>query len=116
MPQNGINHPGVTALAQAFAINPLLRVINLNDNTFTEKGAMAMAKVRGVQQGRVGRGGRHWWLSLPWTRRQVAALPAARPPGMYPVASATCTRPEWGICHPGAWALGAALRVRAAPS
>ena len=54
MPQNGINHPGVTALAQAFAINPLLRVINLNDNTFTEKGAMAMAKVRGAQQGRSG--------------------------------------------------------------
>lgn len=46
MPQNGINHPGITALAQAFAINPLLRVINLNDNTFTEKGAVAMAKVR----------------------------------------------------------------------
>ena len=54
MPQNGINHPGVTALAQAFAINPLLRVINLNDNTFTEKGAVAMAKVREVQQGRSG--------------------------------------------------------------
>lgn len=53
MPQNGINHPGVTALAQAFAINPLLRVINLNDNTFTEKGAVAMAKVRRVQQGQV---------------------------------------------------------------
>lgn len=57
MPQNGINHPGITALAQAFAINPLLRVINLNDNTFTEKGAMAMAKVRRVQQGQVG----PWW-------------------------------------------------------
>lgn len=54
MPQNGINHPGITALAQAFAINPLLRVINLNDNTFTEKGAVAMAKVRPVQQGQVG--------------------------------------------------------------
>ena len=54
MPQNGINHPGVTALAQAFAINPLLRVINLNDNTFTEKGAVAMAKVRGARQGRSG--------------------------------------------------------------
>lgn len=50
MPQNGINHPGITALAQAFAINPLLRVINLNDNTFTEKGAVAMAKVRRVVQ------------------------------------------------------------------
>lgn len=45
MPQNGINHPGITALAQAFAINPLLKVINLNDNTFTEKGAVAMAEV-----------------------------------------------------------------------
>lgn len=56
MPQNGINHPGVTALAQAFAINPLLRVINLNDNTFTEKGAVAMAKVRRVWQGQVGPG------------------------------------------------------------
>ncbi|PNJ37479.1 RANGAP1 isoform 7, partial [Pongo abelii] len=44
MPQNGINHPGITALAQAFAVNPLLRVINLNDNTFTEKGAVAMAE------------------------------------------------------------------------
>ncbi|XP_035759196.1 ran GTPase-activating protein 1 isoform X2 [Egretta garzetta] len=44
MPQNGINHPGITALAQAFAINPLLKVINLNDNTFTEKGAVAMAE------------------------------------------------------------------------
>lgn len=50
MPQNGINHPGVTALAQAFAINPLLRVINLNDNTFTEKGGVAMAEVRRVFQ------------------------------------------------------------------
>lgn len=46
MPQNGINHPGITALSQAFAINPLLRVINLNDNTFTEKGGLAMAEVR----------------------------------------------------------------------
>lgn len=45
MPQNGINHPGITALAEAFAVNPLLRVINLNDNTFTEKGAVAMAEV-----------------------------------------------------------------------
>lgn len=53
MPQNGINHPGVTALAQAFAINPLLRIINLNDNTFTEKGAVAMAQVRLVRQGQV---------------------------------------------------------------
>uniref|UniRef100_A0A2K5CDZ8 Ran GTPase-activating protein 1 n=1 Tax=Aotus nancymaae TaxID=37293 RepID=A0A2K5CDZ8_AOTNA len=43
MPQNGINHPGVTALAQAFAVNPLRQVINLN-NTFTEKGTVAVAE------------------------------------------------------------------------
>lgn len=45
MPQNRINHPGVMALAQAFAINPLLWVINLNDNTFIEKGEVAMAEI-----------------------------------------------------------------------
>lgn len=50
MPQNGINHPGITALAQAFAINSLLKVINLNDNTFTEKGAVAMAEVSCYKQ------------------------------------------------------------------
>ncbi|KAL1763874.1 ran GTPase-activating protein 1, partial [Sigmodon hispidus] len=44
MPQNGINHPGIMALAQAFSINLLLRYMNLNDNTFTEKGAVAMAE------------------------------------------------------------------------
>lgn len=49
MPQNGINHPGITALAQAFAVNPLLRVINLNDNTFTGKGAVAMAEVSALK-------------------------------------------------------------------
>lgn len=45
MPQNGINHPGVTALATAMQHNPGLRILNLNDNTFTEKGAVAMAQV-----------------------------------------------------------------------
>lgn len=65
MPQNGINHPGVTALAQAFAINPLLRIINLNDNTFTEKGGVAMAEVRrGVRP--------HWPLEA---RRQAWLFP-----------------------------------------
>uniref|UniRef100_A0A2K5PU14 Ran GTPase-activating protein 1 n=1 Tax=Cebus imitator TaxID=2715852 RepID=A0A2K5PU14_CEBIM len=34
MPQNGINHPGVTALAQAFAVNPCC----------SEKGTVAMAE------------------------------------------------------------------------
>ena len=46
MPQNGINLPGITALAEAFAVNSKLRVLNLNDNTFTEAGAQAVAKVR----------------------------------------------------------------------
>ena len=46
MPQNGINFEGIAALSEAFSCNPKLRVLNLNDNTFTEKGANAMAKVR----------------------------------------------------------------------
>lgn len=45
MPQNGINHPGITALANAMQHNPNLRVLNLNDNTFTKRGAVAMAQV-----------------------------------------------------------------------
>lgn len=45
MPQNGINHPGITAMAGALQHNPQIRVINFNDNTFTKKGAIAMAQV-----------------------------------------------------------------------
>lgn len=45
MPQNGINHPGVTALATAMQHNTALHTLNLNDNTFSEKGAIAMAQV-----------------------------------------------------------------------
>lgn len=45
MPQNGINHAGVTALATAMQHNADLRVLNLNDNTFTKRGAIAMAQV-----------------------------------------------------------------------
>lgn len=44
MPQNGIFHVGIAALASAFSVNPNLRKINLNDNTFTPKGAKAMAE------------------------------------------------------------------------
>ncbi|KAK8393756.1 hypothetical protein O3P69_006816 [Scylla paramamosain] len=44
MPQNGIFHVGIAALASAFSMNPDLRIINLNDNTFTPKGAKAMAE------------------------------------------------------------------------
>ena len=45
VPQNGINHPGIRALASAMQHNPQLRVLNLNDNTFTKRGALAMAQV-----------------------------------------------------------------------
>ncbi len=45
MPQNGINHPGITALATAIKHNPNLQVLNLNDNTFTKRGSIAMAEV-----------------------------------------------------------------------
>lgn len=45
MPQNFIRHPGITALAEAFKHNTGLRVLNLNDNTFTWRGSKAMAAV-----------------------------------------------------------------------
>ena len=45
MPQNGINHAGIAALAKAFSRNPALRTINLNDNSFTKRGALSMAEV-----------------------------------------------------------------------
>lgn len=35
----------VIALAQAVEANPSLRLLNLGDNTFGQKGAVAMAKV-----------------------------------------------------------------------
>merc|ERR1712004_404659 len=44
MPQNGINAPGITAIANGLAHCKNLRSLNLNDNTFTEVGAQAMAK------------------------------------------------------------------------
>lgn len=43
MPQNGIYHAGIAALSDAFIQNPNLRVLNLNDNTLTIKGASALA-------------------------------------------------------------------------
>lgn len=44
MPQNGINHQGITALAEAVKNSPNLMHINLNDNTFTDVGARSMAQ------------------------------------------------------------------------
>ena len=49
MPQNGIYHEGITALAEAFAHNKNLRYLSLQDNTFTTVGAKAMAKVCATQ-------------------------------------------------------------------
>ena len=46
MPQNGIFFEGITALAEGLSHNPNLRFLNLSDNTFTVKGAKAMAAVR----------------------------------------------------------------------
>lgn len=45
MPQNGIYHPGIAALSQALTKNPNLKILNLNDNTLTEKGATSIANV-----------------------------------------------------------------------
>lgn len=45
MPQNGICAKGISALSDAMTYNKGLRHLNLNDNTFTESGAQAMAKV-----------------------------------------------------------------------
>lgn len=44
MPQNFIRHPGISALASALVHNPGLRVLNLNDNTFTWRGSHAVAQ------------------------------------------------------------------------
>lgn len=44
MPQNGIYHVGISALSNAFKNNPNMKVLNLNDNTITWKGAEALAE------------------------------------------------------------------------
>lgn len=49
LPQNGIFHNGVTALARGLACNRSLRVLNLNDNIVTLKGAAPLAKVSALQ-------------------------------------------------------------------
>lgn len=94
MPQNGINHPGVTALAQAFAINPLLRVINLNDNTFTEKGAVAMAKVRRARKAESG----CCLCSLPIGRCLLCPSPCLR--GVPPMGPAHANMSRTGHISP----------------
>lgn len=44
MPQNGIYHEGIAAVAKGLMSNKNLRILNLNDNTFTLKGATQMAQ------------------------------------------------------------------------
>lgn len=44
LPQNGIYHEGIAALANGLMSNKNLRILNLNDNTFTVKGARHMAQ------------------------------------------------------------------------
>lgn len=44
MPQNGIYHEGIAAVAKGLMANKNLRILNLNDNTFTLKGATQMAE------------------------------------------------------------------------
>lgn len=43
MPQNGIYHVGIKELSEALTHNKNLKVLNLNDNTLTEKGANFIA-------------------------------------------------------------------------
>lgn len=43
MPQNGIYHPGISALSEAFKSNPNMKCLNLNDNTIGPKGAESIA-------------------------------------------------------------------------
>ena len=50
MTQNGINHPGILALAKSLAKNTNLQILDLNDNTFTAKGAAAVAEVSNGQK------------------------------------------------------------------
>jgi Ran GTPase-activating protein 1 len=44
IPQNGIYHPGMFALAEALKKNLNMKVINFNDNTITAKGAEYLAE------------------------------------------------------------------------
>ena len=69
MPQNGINHPGVTALAKAMQHNTALHTLNLNDNTFSEEGGTAMAQVPRFQSS----GSWNLFLVLTDKKPQLAA-------------------------------------------
>jgi Ran GTPase-activating protein 1 len=44
MPQNGIRQNGIENVADAFASNQNLKIINMNDNTFCKRGGLAISK------------------------------------------------------------------------
>ena len=70
MPQNGILVEGITALAACIESNPNLRKININDNTVTEKGALAIGKALEhckyleSLDSRPSRASQSWWVDL----------------------------------------------------
>lgn len=43
IPQNGIYHPGISALSESLKENENLKILNLNDNTIGPKGAQTLA-------------------------------------------------------------------------
>ena len=43
--QNGIQYEGIKALADCIKHSPNLKILNLNDNIMTPKGAIAIAEV-----------------------------------------------------------------------
>lgn len=43
IPQNGIYHVGIAELSEGFRKNSNMKILNLNDNTIGQKGAMALA-------------------------------------------------------------------------
>ncbi|KAL7287034.1 hypothetical protein TKK_0018766 [Trichogramma kaykai] len=45
MPQNGIYHVGISALANSLSVNKGLRILNLNDNTVGPRGAVEIANI-----------------------------------------------------------------------
>lgn len=45
MPQNGIYHPGISALSDAFKNNKNLQILNLNDNTIGPTGSKTIANI-----------------------------------------------------------------------
>lgn len=55
MPQNGIYHPGITALSEGFKCNPNMKILNLNDNTIGPIGAEAIADALYSMQKYVGK-------------------------------------------------------------